>query len=94
MLAQSVDLRIGLELSPRIYFLFAEAIFERSSNDPKLTRYSGIGARLIYVSGTCCSSAVLPIVGVLGGVRHSLETVNLFGKVELNGFFNPLCSER
>lgn len=91
LIADNVDLRLGLDLFPYIYAFTAEVIYDGAPRPgTNLSFYGGGGAGVVFTT-TYVGEGIgfIPVVNALGGVTIELESVDLFTELEADLLVSP-----
>lgn len=89
LIADNVDLRLGLDLFPYIYAFTAEVIYDAPPRtNTNLNFYGGGGAGIVFTT-TYGGAGIIPVVNALGGITVSLDTVDLFTELEADFLLSP-----
>ena len=90
LIADNVDLRLGLDLFPYIYAFTAEVIYDAPPRtNTNLNFYGGGGAGIVFATSYGVGVGVIPVVNALGGIIIKLDSVDLFTELEADILLSP-----
>jgi len=93
LIADNVDLRLGLDLFPYLYAFTAEVIYDAPPRpNTNLNYYGGGGVGVVFATNTggdVVGRAVVPVINALGGINIELDSVDLFTELEADILLSP-----